>query len=62
MGESSGDPGGLPYRWVIKSFISIAFILVLISSVGFMLRAYHRDWLGHTDDSEPVKKAAGDLA
>jgi len=43
--EKSGDPGGLPYRWVIKSMISISFICVLISSLGFMLRAIN-EYLG----------------
>lgn len=40
LGESSGDPGGLPYRWIIKSMIPISFLLVLISSIGFMLRSW----------------------
>ncbi len=42
LGEGSGDPGGLPYRWVIKSMISLSFIFVIISSIGFMLRAFNR--------------------
>ncbi len=37
--ERSGDPGGLPYRWIIKSMISISFGCVLITSIGFLLRA-----------------------
>ncbi len=37
--EMSGDPGGLPHRWMIKSVMSIAFVLVIISSFGFMLRS-----------------------
>ena len=37
--EQSGDPGGLPYRWVIKSMITISFICVLISSLGYLLRS-----------------------
>jgi TRAP-type mannitol/chloroaromatic compound transport system permease small subunit len=41
INEQSGDPGGLHYRWIIKSMISISFICVLISSIGFMLRAYN---------------------
>lgn len=40
LGESSGDPGGLPYRWIIKSMIPLSFLLVLISSIGFMLRSW----------------------
>ena len=42
LGESSGDPGGLPYRWIIKSMISLSFIFVIISSIGFMLRSLNR--------------------
>ena len=41
-GEVSGDPGGLPHRWVIKGMISLAFVCVLISSVGFLLRSVNR--------------------
>jgi len=37
--EQSGDPGGLPYRWIIKSMITLSFVCVLISSLGFLLRA-----------------------
>lgn len=49
MGEGSGDPGGLPYRWIIKSMISIAFFSMLISGLGLLLhsvnilRGYHLD-------------------
>ncbi len=42
LGETSGDPGGLPYRWIIKSMISVSFIFVIISSVGFMLRSLNK--------------------
>lgn len=36
--EVSGDPGGLPYRWIIKSVIPISFILVVISSIGYIIK------------------------
>ena len=42
LGESSGDPGGLPYRWIIKSMISVSFLFVIIGSIGFMLRALNK--------------------
>ncbi len=45
INEMSGDPGGLPYRWVIKEMISLSFICVLISSIGFILRALN-EYLG----------------
>ena len=39
IGEMSGDPGGLPHRWIIKAMIPLSFLCVLVSSVGFFLRA-----------------------
>jgi TRAP-type mannitol/chloroaromatic compound transport system permease small subunit len=45
ISEMSGDPGGLPYRWLIKGMISLSFICVLISSIGFILRALN-EYLG----------------
>ena len=42
LNEGSGDPGGLPYRWIIKSMISLSFIFVIIGSVGFMLRSLNK--------------------
>lgn len=45
IGEMSGDPGGLRYRWVIKGMISLSFVCVLISSLGFLLRAVN-EYLG----------------
>ena len=42
LGEGSGDPGGLPHRWVIKAMIPLSFLLLILSSIGFMLRAWQR--------------------
>jgi len=39
LGETSGDPGGLPYRWLIKSVIPFAFFAMLISGIGFFLKS-----------------------
>ena len=36
--ESSPDPGGLPYRYLIKSSIVIGFSLLLIQGIGELLR------------------------
>lgn len=38
LGETSGDPGGLPYRWVIKAVIPFAFFSIVISGVGLLFR------------------------
>lgn len=32
-GESSPDPGGLPYRWLLKAVIPLAFILLLLQGL-----------------------------
>jgi len=36
--EISEDPGGLPYRWIIKSMIPLAFSFLLLSAVGYILQ------------------------
>jgi TRAP-type mannitol/chloroaromatic compound transport system permease small subunit len=44
-GEVSNSPGGLPYRWIIKSMLPLAFILVAIAAISRLTRciAYLRD-------------------
>ncbi|MGD9809360.1 MAG: TRAP transporter small permease subunit [Deferribacterales bacterium] len=37
-GEISGDPGGLTHRWIIKFLIPLSFILLIISSVGVVVK------------------------
>ena len=37
--EGSGDPGGLPNRWIIKGMIPFAFFAMAISGIGMMLRS-----------------------
>lgn len=36
--ERSPDPGGIPYRWAVKSLIPIGFGLLTLQSVGALLR------------------------
>ena len=36
--EISEDPGGLSYRWLIKSMIPLAFGFLLFSAVGYILQ------------------------
>lgn len=36
--EKSADPGGLSYRWIIKSFIPISFALLIVTSVGYFIK------------------------
>lgn len=39
LGEGSGDPGGLPYRWIIKSVIPFSFLAIFISGIGLLLKS-----------------------
>ncbi len=39
LGETSGDPGGLPYRWIIKAVIPFAFFSMAISGLGMIIRS-----------------------
>jgi TRAP-type mannitol/chloroaromatic compound transport system permease small subunit len=38
IGEISEDPGGLPYRWLIKGMIPLSFSLLIVSAVGYFFR------------------------
>jgi TRAP-type mannitol/chloroaromatic compound transport system permease small subunit len=38
IGEQSSDPGGLPYRWVIKAFIPLGFVLVSLQCASAIVR------------------------
>ena len=37
-GEISEDPGGLPYRWVIKAMIPISFGWLVFCSIGYAIK------------------------
>jgi len=39
--ESSPDPGGLPYRFIIKSIIPIAFFLLMIQGILNAIKNYN---------------------
>ena len=57
LGETSGDPGGLPYRWVIKAVIPFAFFATAVSGVGLILTslriALHPEQAKHINNHEP---------
>ncbi len=38
LNEISGDPGGLTHTYLIKAVIPTAFVFLIISSLGFVLR------------------------
>lgn len=43
MGEGSPDPGGLPYRFIVKSMIPLGFVFLGLQSLACVLRDI--DWL-----------------
>mgnify|MGYP001817310374 CR=1 FL=1 len=36
--EISEDPGGLPFRWIIKGMIPLAFFILILSSIGYTIK------------------------
>lgn len=40
INEISAAPGGLPMRWLIKSFIIIAFVLLAMAGLARLIRAF----------------------
>ncbi len=55
LGETSGDPGGLPYRWVIKSMIPFAFLAMTISGIGMLLHSINILRGHHRQDAAPTR-------
>lgn len=39
LGETSGDPGGLPYRWLIKGLVPFAAFFIATSGLGMATHA-----------------------
>jgi TRAP-type mannitol/chloroaromatic compound transport system permease small subunit len=37
--ETSPDPGGIPHRWILKSFITIGFLLLVLQSTAELIKA-----------------------
>ncbi len=38
LNETSPDPGGLPYRWLLKAMIILGFVLLLLQGIAETLR------------------------
>lgn len=60
INEISEDPGGLPYRWVIKGMIPLSFAVLIFSSIGYTIKNLRllRSTRGKPR-SEPTGTAAG---
>jgi len=38
VGESSANPTGLPYRWIVKSVIPLSFLMLFIATIARLIR------------------------
>jgi TRAP-type mannitol/chloroaromatic compound transport system permease small subunit len=45
-GEVSPDPGGLPFRWLLKSFIPMGFFLLALQAMAIACRRWVVLWGG----------------
>lgn len=56
LGETSGDPGGLSHRWIIKAVIPFAFFATAIAGLGLILKsiriALHPEQAKHINNHE----------
>ncbi|MGH8620186.1 MAG: TRAP transporter small permease subunit [Burkholderiales bacterium] len=42
IGEQSADPGGLPYRWLLKALIPVGFVFLILQSVAGAIGILHK--------------------
>jgi TRAP-type mannitol/chloroaromatic compound transport system permease small subunit len=42
LGETSGDPGGLSHRWIIKAMIPLSFFFMAVSGIGMLLHSLNK--------------------
>lgn len=40
IGEKSPDPGGIPWRWAVKGLIPLGYGLLVLQSIGALLRLF----------------------
>jgi TRAP-type mannitol/chloroaromatic compound transport system permease small subunit len=52
-GEASPDPGGLPYRWLLKAMIPTGFVLLGLQGLALAIRSLQALAAPPDPDSEP---------
>lgn len=55
LGETSGDPGGLPHRWIIKSMIPVSFGFMALSGLGLLLTSVNTLLGAHEQPYQPTE-------
>jgi TRAP-type mannitol/chloroaromatic compound transport system permease small subunit len=53
LSEVSPSPGGLPYRWLIKAFLPIGFLLLTLAVFSRLLRVWHFLFLREETTAKP---------
>lgn len=53
--EGSPDPGGLPYRWLLKAFIPLGFGLLCVQALASLLRSVNAYATVTTDSGNAMK-------
>ena len=56
--EGSPDPGGIPYRWLLKACIPVGFVLVLIQGISLGLKSL-LIITGHAPDDVNTEEGKG---
>ncbi len=51
-GESSPDPGGLPYRWLLKAVIPLSFTLLALQGLAYTVRCLETLYCVENSDKE----------
>ncbi len=61
INEISEDPGGLPFRWVIKGMIPLAFLFLIFTAVGYTIKNINL-YRSHTtnETGKPQNPATGE--
>lgn len=55
LGEGSGDPGGLPHRWIIKTLIPFSAVFMATGGLGMVTKAIRVLRLGESYTSDSAK-------
>lgn len=50
--EGSPDPGGLPFRWLLKSMIIVGFVLLLLQGISQTIKSFY--WAMGWERREPA--------
>ena len=59
IGEISEDPGGLPFRWLIKGMIPLAFGVLILAAFGYVVK--NINLLRSGDNDAPKTNAPGEV-